>query len=626
MFIIDNGTYECKTNIKKTKKKFHNRIYKTGQIISNTPIPNSTLRYMFDGDWITNTDTLKMTLEHILKDYKKINNLIFTIKPNLPSICKKEILIILFEYFKIDFVQLGYDYIYSYLSCVNNYNLPNNLYNLIISISYSGIHLSVIGNKEIIETFKLNLGSHNILKIGHKLLKLRKINTKEKLNIKKFKVALDYDKDCLNVFKKYYYKINNSINIKKINNSINDNKREEIKNEGKSEDEIENKGKSEDREDLESETGEYESEVEDLKNEDEGLLNEDEGLKNEDERLLDEDEELKNEDGVNEEDGLNEALEDKNESNNVEDQSLITVDEDAKQKKEEKRKKLIYYSSLYRSKQKIKLLIEKIKIKLNENEIKIEKTKNPEKYLKKIKIKIIEIKKKLKKMKSLKLKLRDKKSQEYGVLYKYSSGHELLDFELEIYNDILELDNEEYFIKEFEILKIELMQIDYQFLIDFNLLDFNVMDYFYGNHEENINNEHFNQNNNFIKHNENLYLKNNIDCNILNEIDIFRITESIFEPSIINLKQMGIIEIFENIKKYEISKVFITGGFSKLKNLIERIKLEFEKIYKKEVEYLISNDVFNSVNFESFTDYFPVFSRDEYFNLGPDEILKKYDF
>ncbi len=76
------------------------------------------------------------------------------------------------------------------------------------------------------------------------------------------------------------------------------------------------------------------------------------------------------------------------------------------------------------------------------------------------------------------------------------------------------------------------------------------------------------------------------DFQVILSAERFRGIESVFEPNVFGADQAGIIEIIESIlrqydpetRKKLVSNVFVTGGFSQIKNLGQRLQSDLRSI------------------------------------------------
>lgn len=106
-------------------------------------------------------------------------------------------------------------------------------------------------------------------------------------------------------------------------------------------------------------------------------------------------------------------------------------------------------------------------------------------------------------------------------------------------------------------------------------------------------------------------------------VDLLRIPEILFSPSIIGLDQMGLSEIMEDVsRKYEVRKVFLTGGFSQIAGIAERIEREMTSMsLVGPVEVARARDpVLDAFRGAGFSAMFPTYTRAQFEELGPEEM------
>ncbi|KAG5859651.1 hypothetical protein KMI_05g08330 [Encephalitozoon hellem] len=104
-------------------------------------------------------------------------------------------------------------------------------------------------------------------------------------------------------------------------------------------------------------------------------------------------------------------------------------------------------------------------------------------------------------------------------------------------------------------------------------------------------------------------------------VDLLKIPEILFSPSIIGLDQMGLTEIMDDVsRKYRVKKVLLTGGFSQIKGIDVRIKDEMTSMsFVGEVEVIRASDpIGDPFKGARFSDAFPIYTLEDYNRLGPD--------
>lgn len=155
--VFDNGTYEFKAGyLKDLCMIVRNRIYKHKEKVSFEPFPMSSIKSMFDNDVIVNFDVLEYTMDNVLSYLKpsKLKNLIFTITPFSPT--EAELLEFLFEVYKFEKIQLGYDFIY----CYHLYFERRDC--VIVDLKYSSVTVSVIKDSSIKDIYKISFGGKDL--------------------------------------------------------------------------------------------------------------------------------------------------------------------------------------------------------------------------------------------------------------------------------------------------------------------------------------------------------------------------------------------------------------------------------------------------------------------------------
>ncbi|KAM0675094.1 Actin- protein 5 [Gurleya vavrai] len=272
----------------------------------------------------------------------------------------------------------------------------------------------------------------------------------------------------------------------------------------------------------------------------------------------------------------------------------IPDDKLSPEKLKEKRKyKMIFYSTLYRFKQRIEKQLKKIILNIENLEEEYEKTENIDKYLDKIKEKLKKVKKEIKTRERIKRDVKNKRSKEFMVLQNVNHGKMLLEEDENILKSIEEANDEEIdlilgmdYQKYYNIINA----YDPDFLIDLNPI--NVM-------------------------------KNDF-TNFNADLELLKVSEILFEPSIIGIQQPGLKEIFNELRNERIKNVLICGGFANIKNLKERIEQELKYcLFYNEFNIKIADDlVFDQFEGAKFCDAFKTFSIEEFNNFGIEQLLK----
>jgi actin-related protein 5 len=194
---IDNGVFEIKAGfINDLSIVVRNRVYKNKDKISFDPFPNSTVKTMFDNDVIINFDTLEYTMDLILGslDPSSIENLIITSTPYSPT--EVELVEYLFESYKFNKIQVGFDFIYNY----HKYFKKEDC--LIVDFKYSSIVVCCICDEKISEIYKVNFGGKDLLEYINYIMiaKYREFRKDYKNLAELIRVADNYEKEAVEIY------------------------------------------------------------------------------------------------------------------------------------------------------------------------------------------------------------------------------------------------------------------------------------------------------------------------------------------------------------------------------------------------------------------------------------------
>ncbi|EJW03472.1 hypothetical protein EDEG_02189 [Edhazardia aedis USNM 41457] len=263
--------------------------------------------------------------------------------------------------------------------------------------------------------------------------------------------------------------------------------------------------------------------------------------------------------------------------------------------KDKRKFRIIYFSTIYRLKQKIEKIKRKMHASIEEQEEKLEKMTNLKNYIKKIKKHYIIVKKEIKNRERIKREIKNKKSKEYNVLMKIHNGVALTKTEEEILSSINEgedQDAENLLVEQLNKYKNILEEYEPEFLEEINTVE-------------------------IIK-----------GYNINMDIELLRVSEALFRPSLIGMSQPGLTEVLQKFKDYKIKNTFVTGGFSSITNLKERLYSEIDKNskYGRTNIVLAKDPVYDPFKGAAFSSAFPVYTIDEYLKYGADYLISKYDF
>jgi len=250
-------------------------------------------------------------------------------------------------------------------------------------------------------------------------------------------------------------------------------------------------------------------------------------------------------------------------------------------------------AKIYRFKQKIIKNIETLNKNVEFLEKIAEKRKNPTLFLKKLKQNYHGLKKEQKRILTIKRSLKNRKSIETNILYKIENGIEFKKNEEELANEIYKIIYEEHQQKVETNLYDALVQIQ-QIEPNFDPNEFTTYEILKGD---------------------------SLGKKLLN-IDLIRIPEAIFEPSIYNFPFYGLNEVVEEIKP---NNVFLTGGLTQIKNLPNRIEnLVLLNRFSRDSNCVTISDnpTMDSLYGMTYSDYFPTFNRKEYEECGINYLLK----
>lgn len=155
--VVDNGVYELKAGyLGELSLILKNKIYKYKEKLSFEPFPSSSVKTMFDSDVVINFDILENFLDTILDflEPTELNGLILTATPFSPT--ESEMLEFLFEVYKFEKIQIGYDFIY----CYHKYFDKKDC--VIVDFKYSSIIVAVIKDSSIRNIYKINFGGKDL--------------------------------------------------------------------------------------------------------------------------------------------------------------------------------------------------------------------------------------------------------------------------------------------------------------------------------------------------------------------------------------------------------------------------------------------------------------------------------
>ncbi|ELA42503.1 uncharacterized protein VICG_00602 [Vittaforma corneae ATCC 50505] len=195
--VMDNGTFELKAGyLNDLCIIARNRLFKSKDKVSLEPFPSSTVRSMFDGDVIINFDVLEQTIDLIFEYMKPsfIENLIFTSTPYSPT--EQELIDFLFETYKFNKIQIGYDFIYLYHKYFDKKDC------VVVDFKYSSIIVCVIKGYQIFDIYKINFGGKDMLEyINYTMIdKYRESRKDYKGLVEYLRVSDNYDSEALSIY------------------------------------------------------------------------------------------------------------------------------------------------------------------------------------------------------------------------------------------------------------------------------------------------------------------------------------------------------------------------------------------------------------------------------------------
>lgn len=599
--VIDNGTSELRAGYENNLLlKIPNKYYKLKEKISFVPLIGSSEKTMFDNEVITNFENFEVILDHVFKqiDLKDPVNLIITEKFFTPDFSRIKVLESVFELYNFNKFQFGNDEVYSFYK--NRILTPCLILSLSNSMT-SFIHI----NDKINSVTNLNFGGKQCKKYIQEMISARysfKKITEEMVNevLTNLKTCEDYDKETVELFyrmKEENYEdfvpsfLQSNYEVKKeVKNNFKRElkpKRQQVKKDDS------DLGESDDITELEEsdeeiiDESEEESTVDDEFYEEENVLEKEESILEEKEEINEE--ELSNEDmtkEISEETKKESTDESKKESS--EEIKKESSDDSKKEEKLSKKETIAYFSSLYRHKQRILKDLHRLSQNINKLEEKYEIKTNLPNYLEKQKHKVKEIKEIFRQRDNILRELKNKRS--YLSLLKnkdLENIHE--EKEMEMYEKICWAENIDNFTdlkKELEELVVNIQRFEPDFQC---------------------------------------YEKRCYEILSGLAIERRKIPEILFSPSIININGIGVSEI---LGMFSANKIFITGGFSQIEGFEERVSEEaMSYALNGEVTVVKAEDpIYDSFNGATFLDVLPNFTKDDYFECGPEFLIKNIEF
>lgn len=195
--VLECGVFELKAGyLGNPCMIFKNRLYKNKDKISLEPFSSSSVKSMFDNDVIINFDVLEQIMDLVLSYLKpsSLKNLIFTTTPNSPT--ENELIEFLFETYKFDNIQIGYDFVYAYHKYYDEKDC------VVVDFKYSSVVVCVIKDSKILDLFKINFGGKELLEyINYCMVDKYKENRRDYRGLVKYlRVAEDYETEALEIY------------------------------------------------------------------------------------------------------------------------------------------------------------------------------------------------------------------------------------------------------------------------------------------------------------------------------------------------------------------------------------------------------------------------------------------
>lgn len=630
-FVIDNGTHTVKYNWSNLDPIVQpNTLYKIKNTFSFQSSKESYIKRAFipGHNLIMNYDVLEGTIDNCFNDAGVTNedfDLILTLGCTTPKIIKKDILELLMEVYRIRKLQLGIDSVYSWLRNTKTKNKNT----IILSCSHSETHIIKINDN--LRVNQLPYGSERAR--GY----INLLNNKHKES-KNFKIKVpvhSYRETCDRVLSNMKKGILTDLEFQTETDSI--------KNKNCDENEHAKSGKTEE--------SIYEEFVE--KNSVQNIDEEKSSEKNEKiENFSDQDE-----------NSISEQLQQEEQENNSK-SSQVTDEIQADDKPsldQEKRNKMIYFSSIYRFKMKIEKTLSEMRSGTENLENEYFKTTQPEKYLRKKKEKFYLLKLSIEKRENLKRRLNDKKSREsviYNRIYNFHENIEsLTDDEIEIVNMIEklnELERDEIYLNNIlhEILEMDPTYTDHYTI--FEILDGCSLEKSYCNGflenfsvfrageaifnpsvmgsgmpglSEMIESEINDFNKLFISSVEDNQSKSESNDSDSNKISYYVVDDSDDEIEINKISSSDTLNLVREISEERKNiNFFITGGFSQINGFFERVQNEVQICSYQNMQidcYSAKDPILDAFYGAEFCKYFPIIDRKEYQEKGTEFFYSK---
>ncbi|ELQ75797.1 Actin-related protein - Arp5p [Trachipleistophora hominis] len=608
--VIDNGTHTIKYGIAGTRPRTkENVLYKSKHNYSFTPSKDSYIKKMFVNNIPVNYDVLEGMLDCVFSELgiTKVHDIVLTLGVCTPKVVKREIAELLIEVYNVHKLQLGIDSVYSYLHNVKQ----RNACDIVVSSSHSETHLVRMDRLD--DVMALPYGGERARAYYNALLRPKNIRKTDFY----VRVAQDYRREALAIYDrlrnrdlKGSYVLEERKSVEKAEN-MKMNVRKALEKKRLRRKEMEEGDICEEDEEIEEGNGE--------KDEENGEEDEENGEKDEENEEVEEDSNV-HESGIDEENGNEEENEGENsnevdnengnayadeEENGDDNNSALDLDEGASHVPQVngpslKKNRMVYYSAIYRNKQKIEKCLLAMRDSLTQLEERHFKMSEPEKYLQSIKERFFVVRARIEAKENLKRKLRNKRSRESALLSRATNMNEneqmFTQDEAQIIEQINEIDHED---SASEQKCSKLLNEIYALDPSFEFLDFSTVEIMNGDHMG-------------------LTLSNT---------ESLRVGEAVFNPSIMNCALPGLSEMIESAlqgigRAHGSVNVFVTGGFSQIEGFFERVVAECTMNAYGGVKCIKANDpVLDAFYGASFCEYFPVISREMYREEGPERLF-----
>lgn len=260
--------------------------------------------------------------------------------------------------------------------------------------------------------------------------------------------------------------------------------------------------------------------------------------------------------------------------------------------KEKRKQKILYHSALYRLKARIEKCLERIKRCITLTEEEYEKLENLDKFIEKKKTEFQELKRELEMRSKLRRDVKNRKTYEFQI--KFKEGELTPDERLlvEKIRDAEDLGREDKMLDDLENLMSRIKELD---------------PYFEPYTADTVD-----------------ILSGHSIGRLSVNVELLKIAEILFSPSIVGLDQMGLSEIMEDVsKKHCVNKVFLTGGFSQIEGIEKRIRDEMTSMsFVGEIEVVRAEDPVNDpFRGAEFSSMFPVYTLEQFDKLGAEGMV-----